>query len=170
MDNKDTKIILFPENSNSQDALGRTPLHDFAMGKGVIGPMTSDYAAAAIVTINFLEQLEQNGARFDIKDIYGKTPLDYALMYPIHPLLAKEYIRLSLKQNPNLAQPAILDEPEKKELLECWKNCQKEVSAPLETNLPENVSGSSAGFFPTSTSSNSDTYVEGNVQIKPQFN
>ncbi|HEY2566149.1 MAG TPA: hypothetical protein VGH95_00330 [Candidatus Aquirickettsiella sp.] len=48
MDNEDRKIILLSENSNLQDALGRTPLHDFAMGKWTDGFMTIEHANAAI--------------------------------------------------------------------------------------------------------------------------
>lgn len=34
MDNEDRKIILLSENSNLQDALGRTPLHALLWEKG----------------------------------------------------------------------------------------------------------------------------------------
>lgn len=159
MNNEFPKIIILSENSNPQDELGRTPLHDFAMGKGTDGFMTIEHANAAIDTINILVKM---GGRFDIKDKDGNTPLDLALKHPIHESLKKEFIKLSLEQIPNLPQPAILDEAENKELLAHWKKFQKEDSAPLKTN-------SSAAFFQPATSSNSATYVEDSVQAKPRF-
>lgn len=71
-----------------------------------------------------------------------------------------QFIKLSLKQNPNQAQPTILDKAENKAWLAHGEKFQKEDSAPRKTN------NNSTAFFPTSTSANSDTCVENSAQAK----
>jgi ankyrin repeat protein len=155
MDTEDREIILLfgnGANPNPRDEQGRTPLHDLAMGKGVVGPITREYVDA---TANMIDIFFKNGAKFDIKDNNDKTPLDLALEHAPD-LLTKVFIKYTLLQNPSLVKPNFPDI--KFELSFFWDTCKKEISQQLKTNLQPSTS--SAAFFQTPTPSNSPTYVE----------
>ncbi|WP_339051489.1 hypothetical protein [Rickettsiella endosymbiont of Xylota segnis] len=157
MDNDDRKIIILSENSNPQDEHGRTPLHDFAVGKGALDPMPLEYINA---TKDMIDILVKMGGRFDIKDNDGKSALDLALDHAPD-VLVKIFIDYSLRENPNLAKPSSLAA----DLSGYWDTCKL---ASKQLNAQASTSNSSPAFFKAATPANASTYKEENE--KQQIN
>jgi ankyrin repeat protein len=149
MDNDDRKIIILSENSNPQDEHGRTPLHDFAVGKGAPDPMPLEYINA---TKDMIDILVKMGGRFDIKDNDGKSALDLALDHTPD-VLVKIFIDYSLRENPNLAKPSSLAA----DLSGYWDTCKL---ASKQLNSQASTSNSSPAFFKAATPANAPTYKE----------
>lgn len=147
----ESKLIILPfENiaNPHRDEQGRTPLHDFALGKGVVGAMTLEYINAAE---DMLKTFFANKAKFDIQDNDGKTPLDLALEGN-SVLLKKLFITYSLLANPELAKPSSLAA----DLSAYWDECIRVQQ--LKTDSQQSTSSSSAAFFKAPASANAASY------------